>query len=215
VPSDAVETSTAPPSEEGVPLVRTDAGAELLRRRIERPALLGQYLLATLGAVTAAAGVALWITNRSSLGLALGAFGAVLIVLGALQYMILRRDRAHWPDQAMLWEGGVELVLHNGEVRGVSWSDPDLALNLISRRAPPPADREYLLIWMSEGKIPSAELSAEGFARLRKAAEAAQLLVTEPHRSRRPDALQWVEIRPGAAGRPMPATAPSGEASES
>ena len=211
MPSSAGTEPAAAAEEAGVSLVRRDAGADLLRRRIERPALLGQYILGTLGAVTAAAGVALWLTDRSSLGLAMGAFGAVLVVLGVVQALILRRDRVHWPDEVLLWEGGVELVLHNGDVRGVSWSDSDLALNLVARRAPPPAEREYLLVWMSEGKIPSAELSAEGFDRLRRAAEAARLLVTEPHPARRPDGTRWVELRPGAAGRPMSKNPASGE----
>jgi hypothetical protein len=192
--------------------VRNDSGAELLRRRIERPPLIGQFVLGTLGAVTAAAGIGLYVTDRSPLGLAFAAFGGVLVVLGVLQHLIIRRDRAHWPDQVLLWEGGVELVLHNGEVRGISWDDPDLALDLVSRRAPAPADREYLLVWMAEGKIPSAELSADGYAQLRHAAEGQRLLVTQPKVSRRPDGLQLIEIRPGAAGRPVFPPAPAGEA---
>jgi len=211
VPSTA-DSGAATGEEKGVSLVRKDEGATFLRRRIERPALLGQYILETLGAVTAGAGVALWLTDRSSLGLAMGAFGAVLVALGVVQFLILRRDRAHWPDEVVLWEGGVELMLHNGDVRGASWTDPDLALNLISRRAPATADREYLLVWMSEGKIPSAELSADGFERLRRAAESEHLLVTEPRPSRHADGPKWIEIRPGAAGRPMGPTAASGEA---
>lgn len=201
------------PEPGGTSLVRSDSGAELLRRRVERPALVGQYVLGTLGAVTAAAGVALFLTDRSPLGLALAAFGAVLVVLGALQHLLIRRDRAHWPDQVLLWDGGVELVLHNGEVRGLSWDDPDLALDLVSRRAPAPADREYLLVWMSEGRIPSAELSLDGFEQLRRAAEGQHLMVTQPNPSRRPDGLQIIEIRPGAAGRPVPPPAGAGEPS--
>jgi hypothetical protein len=113
----------------------------------------------------------------------------------------------------LLWEGGIELVLHNGEVRGISWDDPDLAIDLVSRRAPSPADREYLLVWMAEGKIPSAELSAEGYERLRRAAEGQHLLVTQPKISRRSDGLQLIEIRPGAAGRPVAKPTPAGEPS--
>jgi hypothetical protein len=203
--------STVPPEPEGTSLVRQGDEAELLRRRIERPALIGQYVLETLGAVTAVAGLGLFLTDRSPLGLALGAFGGVLIVLGVLQHLIIRRDRANWPDQVLLWEGGLELVLHNGEVRGISWDDPDLSINLVSRRAPAPADREYLLVWMAEGKIPSAELSSDGFTQLRRAAEGRHLLVTESRASRRANALQLVEIRPGAAGRPMSPRTHAGE----
>jgi hypothetical protein len=204
---------TVPLEPEGTSLVRGDAGAELLRRRVERPALLGQYVLETLGAVTAAAGVGLYLTDRSPLGLALGAFGAVLVVLGVLQHLIIRRDRSNWPDQVVLWDDGVELVLHNGEVRGISWDDPELAIDLVSRRAPPPADREYLLVWMAEGKIPSAELSAEGFDRLRRAAVDHHLLVSQPNPSRRPDGLQLFEIRPGAPGRSVSRPSRAGEPS--
>ncbi len=195
----------------GVSLLRNDAGAELLRRRVERPARIGLLVLGTLGAVTTAAGLALWLTDRSLLGLAFAAFGLVLVALGGLQLLFLRRDREHWPDQVLLWDGGVELVLHNGEVRGVSWDDPELALNLVSRRAPAPAEREYLLVWMSEGKIPSAELSPEGFLALRRAAEGQLLQVTEPRPSRRPDGLQWVEIRASPSGRPAAPGTGSGE----
>lgn len=196
----------------GTPLHRSDPGAELLRRRIERPARLGQYVLATLGAVTAAAGATLWFTDRSPLGLAFTAFGLVLAALGGLQFLLLRRDREHWPDQVVLWDRGVELILHNGEVRGAGWDDPDLALNLIARAAPEPAGREYLLVWMAEGKIPSAELTADGFDHLRRAAEREHLLVTEPHPLRRPGGLQWVEIRASTAGRPVDRASRSGEA---
>jgi hypothetical protein len=208
------KVAAAPDGGGGVSLTRTDEGGAYLRRRIERPAIYGRSVLAGLGSVAVGAGAGLFFIDHSALGIALVTFGVVLDLLAGVQHRFLQRDRAHWPDQVMLWDGGVELVLHNGDVRGVSWTDPDLALNLISRRAPPPAEREYLLVWMSEGAIPSAELSEEGFARLRHAAESQLLAVTEPHRSRRPGATVWVEIRPGAASRPTPLKAAAGEASE-
>ncbi len=194
-------------------LLRDGAAAVALRRRVERPALVGQYVLGTLGAVTAAAGVALYLTDGSPLGFAFGAFGAVLAALGVVQHLLIRRDRVHWPDQVLLWNGGVELVLHNGEVRGLSWDDPDLALDLVAQRAPPPAGREYLLVWMAEGRIPSAELSSEGYDRLRRAAEGQHLLVTQPNPPRRPDGREIIEIRPGAAGRPVSSPRRAGEPS--
>ncbi len=151
-----------------------------------------------LGAVTAAGGVAAWITNGLVVGLALGIFGAVLIVLGLIQHLLLRRDVQHWPDQVVLREDGVELFLRNGEVRGLSWTDPDLALNLISRKAPPPAHREYLLVWMSDPKIPSIELSADGYERLKSAAEAQRLPVSVRRRGRDEAGTQLIEIREAA-----------------
>jgi hypothetical protein len=201
-----------PPVEsEGISLVREDAAAASLRRRLERPARLGLYVLATPGAVTAAAGTALWLSSSSLLGVALATFGGVLVALGIAQLYLLRRDLEHWPDGALLWEEGVELVLHNGEVRGASWTDPDLALNLVARRAPLPADREYLLLWMSEGRIPSVELSEEGFARLRQAAVTHELTVTEHRRGRVSDGTQWIEIRSSMAAQ---LAAPRGRSSD-
>jgi hypothetical protein len=184
-----------------VSLLREDAATGPLRQRLERPARIGMYALAVFGAVTGAAGAGLWLTNSSVLGVALAIFGTVLILLGVVQYRLLRRDVEHWPDRALLWEGGVELVLHNGEVRGVSWTDSDLALDLVARHAPPPVDREFLLVWMSEGRIPSVELSSEGFALLRQAAANQQLAIQEHRKGRDKDGTQWIEIRPNAAGR--------------
>jgi len=163
-----------------------------------------------LGAVTAAAGVAAWITDALVPGLALGVFGAVLITLALVQHMLLRRDHSHWPVQAVLREDGVELFLRNGEVRGLSWADSDLALNLISRKAPPPANREYLLVWMSDPKIPSIELSAEGYDRLRQAAEAQRLIVMANRRGRSETGTEWIEIRHGATSLQGAPVSPTG-----
>ena len=159
-----------------------------------------------LGAVTAAAGVAAWITNAVIVGLALGIFGAVLIALALVQHVLLRRDLRHSPEEVVLREGGVELFLHNGDVRGLSWTDADLALNLVSRKAPPPAQREYLLVWMSDPKIPSIELSADGYERLKNAAEAQRLLVSVNRRGRGDAGTQWVEIRQGGPSYPSALT---------
>ncbi|MCI4339596.1 MAG: hypothetical protein L3J68_04615 [Thermoplasmata archaeon] len=204
---------TRPTAEEGgVSLIRDDEATALLRRRLERPARLGLYVLALPGAVAEAAGIALFLTSPSLLGVAVALFGGVLIVLGVVQFLLLQSDLAHWPDRVFLWEGGIELVLHNGEVRGVAWTDPDLALGLVARRAPPPAGREFLLVWMSEGRIPSIELSAEGFTRLRKAAEDHRLAVTEQRRGRASDGAQWIEIHPNRAALLATSTRESGEA---
>jgi len=166
---------------------------------MERPGSLGRYVLVLFGAVTASAGVAEWATVGSALGLALGAFGSVLLVLGIVQHHLYRRDQAYWPDQAHLWADGVELVLHNGEVRGATWSDPDLALHMISRRAPPPIEREYLLVWLADSKVPPVELSAQGFDQLRQAAAHHDLEVSQSQRGRRADGVLLIEIRQGAA----------------
>lgn len=192
-----LENSSTSDLEGGISLLRRGDEATQLRLRLERPARIGQFLMGGLGAVTAAAGVTAWITHALAVGLAFGIFGTVLIVLAVIQHLLLRRDLLHSPDQAVLREGGVELFLRNGEVRGLSWTDADMALNIISRKAPPPANREYLLVWMPDLKIPSMELSADGYGRLKHAAEAQQLIVSERRRGRGEAATLWTEIRQG------------------
>ncbi|MGA8710928.1 MAG: hypothetical protein WB786_06840 [Thermoplasmata archaeon] len=189
------ETDT---QEEGKSLVRTGEEAAALRRRSERPGRLGRYLLIGLGMTTAGAGAALWFTDGSLLGAALTFFGAVLLALGIVQHLLLRRDRSYWPDDALLWPQGLELVLHNGEVRGLSWSDPKLALDLVSRPAPPPTEQEFLLIWMPDSKIPAIEITSEGFEHLHTAAVDRRLVVTERRSRGRGTRTRWVEIRQGA-----------------
>jgi hypothetical protein len=166
---------------------------------MERPAQLGRFVLVFLGVVTASAGIAVWITTATMVGLALGTFGSVLVLLGIVQHLLHRRDRAHWPEEANLWDDGLELVLHNGEVRGATWSDPDLALHLVARRAPPPAEREYLLVWLMDSKIPPVELTAEGFDRLRRVAADQGVQVSQSRRGKEVDATQLIEIRQSAA----------------
>jgi hypothetical protein len=200
----------SPVEENGAPVLLEDPAALVLRKRQERTARFGGYAFTTLGAITASAGTALWFTVPTPLGIALAVFGGVLVALGLVQFRLLQRDREHWPDRAILWEGGVELVLHNGEVRGVAWTDPDLALTLVARRAPLPVGREYLLVWIADGKVPSVELSATGFAALRRAAEDRRLAVTEQRRGREPNGTRWIEIRPSRVLAPVaPAVEPS------
>jgi len=176
-------------------LLRNDEESELLRHRLERPARLGRVGLGVLGATTVGAGVGVWLASESLPGIALLVFGAVLILLGVTQHLLLGRDRAFLPEQVLLWEEGLELVLHNGEVRGLAWSDPKLAFDLVARRAPPPTAREYLLVWMPDAKIPSIELSADGFEALRAAAVARRLVVAERRTGRRARETLWVAIR--------------------
>jgi len=162
---------------------------------MERPAQVGRYVLAFMGAVTASAGIAFWITSGSTVGLAIGAFGAVLIALGVVQHFLHKRDLKHWPNDVLLWTEGVELVLPDGEVRGVTWSDSDLALELVSRRAPAPAKREYLLLWLPDPKIPPVELSEDGYDRLAKVAADGGLNLSQSRRGARADAVQVIQIR--------------------
>ena len=162
---------------------------------------MGLYVLSTLGLATTAIGAVLWLLAPSSLALGLVGLGGLLMLLGYVQHRLYRRDLALWPDQAILWDGGIELVLHNGDVRGVSWTEPDLALDLVARKAPSPAGREFLLVWMSEGKIPSVELTEEGFEKVQRVAVAHELTVLQRRHGRAADARQTVEIRQNEARR--------------
>ncbi len=168
----------------------------MLRRRLERPARAGRTILSIIGSVTAAAGVADLVTTRSTVGLAITIFGFALLALGAVQHVLYQRDLKHWPTDVLIWNEGIELVLANGEVRGVMWSDSDIALQLVSRKAPKPAEREYLLLWLQDAKIPAVELSAEGFDRLTKTAADAGLQFTIVRRGHRTKGTQLIQIRP-------------------
>jgi hypothetical protein len=205
----AEEGPGSKPEESGFSIGREGPAAAFLRHRIERPARIGLYVLTAFGAFTAIVSAALWILSPSDLALGLVILGGVLILLGYVQFVLYRRDEAHWPDQVMLWDGGIELVLHNGEVRGVSWTDPDFALDLVARKAPAPAGREFLLVWMSEGKIPSAEITEEGFEKVQRAAVAGALNVMNNRRGRSADATQTVEIRQNTARKLLAAEARS------
>jgi len=189
VPDVATETS----------ILRGGPEATHLRSRMERPARVGRVVLGLLGAVTASAGGAMWITTKSGLGVAFVGFGGILLVLGVVQHRLYRRDQAHWPEQAYLWSDGLELMLHNGEVRGASWSDPDLSLELVARRAPAPTEREYVLIWLMDPKVPPVELSVEGFEQVRQRAADRGLDLTQNRRGRRADSTQIIHIHPTIA----------------
>jgi len=191
----SVPSASQRKDEEGVSIARTGEDAAILRRRLERPARVGRYAMTFLGAVTASAGVAFWVSTASLFGVALGVFGVFLVALGLIQHFLYRRDLEHWPTDVMLWPEGLELVLPNSEVRGVTWLDSDLALELVSRRAPLPAKREYLLLWLSDSKIPPVQLSEGGYERLAKAAADGGLSISQSRRGARADAVQVIQIR--------------------
>ena len=132
------------------------------------------------------------------LGVAFALFGAVLLGLGAVQHLLLRRELANWPLDALLFEDGIELVLSNGEIRGLHWADPAFSLALVSRKAPAPAHREYLLVWTNEGKIPSVELSEDGFEALLREASARRLLIEERRRGRGEAPARWILVTAGS-----------------
>ena len=182
------------PGEESILRIGPEMGG--LRERMERPARAGRLILVMLGAVTASAGVAAWVTGNGVVGLAVAAFGGILLVLGVVQHLLYRRDQTHWPEQAFLWTNGLELVLHNGEVRGASWSDPDFGLQLVARRAAPPVGREYLLIWLADAAIPPVEITEAAFDRLRQVAADRALSIVQTRRGPRSSPTQIVTIQP-------------------
>lgn len=192
------------PTEGGVSLVRPGEEGALLRHRLERPARVGRVVLCFLGVVTAAAGIADWITTRLDVGIALAAFGGVLLALGVVQHLLYQQDLRHWPTDVVLWGEGIELVLSNGEVRGMMWSDPDIALQLVARRAPAPAEREYLLLWLPDSKIPAVELSSDGYDRIARIAADAHLQISMTRRGPRVGGTQMIQIRQ----LPPPTTTP-------
>ena len=157
-----------------------------------------------MGTVTAGAGIADWVTTRLEVGIALAAFGGVLLALGIAQHILYQRDLQHWPSDVVLWDEGIELVLSNGEVRGMMWSDPDVALQLVARKAPSPAEREFLLLWLPDSKVPAVELSADGYDRIAKVAAESHLQISMTRRGSRVGGTQMIHIRQ----LPTPTTTP-------
>ncbi len=174
--------------EHGSSLLCSPGEATLLRQRRERSAVLGSRLLATLGAVSASAATALWITTRVSyVAVGVLAFGVLLIGLGVLLYRILARDRRRWPEELHAWDEGIELLLHDGELRAAPWTDPRLALDVFVRHPRRSNDAERLLVWRMGTPVPPCDLSREGFDRLM------DVVVSRGH--------ELVEYRRGAKGR--------------
>jgi len=198
-PGSPSSASVVPPHPGEESLLRTGPDMASLRHRMERPARVGRVVLVMLGAVTASTGAASWVTTPGPLGLALAVFGGILLVLGVVQHLLYRRDLVHWPDEAFLWTDGVELVLHNGEVRGASWSDPDFALQLIARRAAAPIGREFVMIWLMDSKVPPVELSPQGFDQLRQGAANHGLELAQTRRGSRADSTQFIYVHPSSA----------------
>ncbi len=169
----AAEASSppAPIDERGFSLLKPLDEVAVLRRRRERPAELGRYPLILLGVVGTGAGAALWLTTKAGslpIGLGILVFGLTLIALGVALHLVLRRDQRRWPEQAYAWEEGMELVLHDLQVKAVLWTDPKLALDLFVHRPRGAADEVRLLYWKMDAAVPPCDLSGAGFDRLMK-----------------------------------------------
>jgi hypothetical protein len=190
----------------GTPIARNDNRSARLRRQSERWAHLSRYALGMTGAVTLGAALALWFLHPSGLAIGLVLFGLVLVALGLVQHFLLVRERRRWPDQAYLWPDGVELVLHNGEVRAVEWDDPKLAFDLFRRPVRDDPSDEILLEWRMGGYVPPCSLTQEGFDRLQATAVLHDLGMAEFRHGSRPHEIRIYEVRPR---RRVPAAIPS------
>jgi len=159
--------------------------------------------------VTASAAAALWAAHPSALAIVLVIFGLVLIVLGLVQHLFLLLERRRWPDQAYLWPDGVELLLHNGEVRAIDWDDPKLAFDLFRRPLRGDPTGEILLEWRMGPYVPPCPLTEEGFHRLQAAIVAHNLGMAEFRHGRRAREIRVFEVRPPRR-LPTQASAPTG-----
>jgi len=188
---------TNPPVEEhGVSLLDSPEQAADQRRRRERPAEVGRTLLITLGTICAGAGAALWITSRLSIvPAAFLAFGLLLLALGATLHLVLLRDRDRWPEGAHAWDEGIELLLHDGDLRASLWTDPKLALDVFVRPVRRTTGVERLLVWRMGSPVPPCDLSPEGFDRLMQVVVAQDLKLVEYSSGRKGREAKAFEIR--------------------
>ncbi len=208
--------SEPPPDERGLSLLKPAEEVAALRRRRERPAELGRYPLILLGVVCAGAGAAFWLSSRlrlSLVGLALLGFGLILIALGAALHLVLLRDRDRWPERAHAWDEGIELVLHDQEVKGALWTDPKLALDLFVHRPRNANDDVRLLYWKMDPAVPPCDLSQAGFDRLMRIVATRDLQLAEYRSGTKGREARAYEIRaPGRRlelGKMAPPTGPS------
>ncbi len=186
-----------PADEHGASLLIGADEADRFRRRRRRPAELGRYLLLGLGGVCAGAGGALWLTAAGSrlVGVAFVGFGLTLVALGGTLHFVLVRDRDRWPERAHAWDEGIEILLHDGELRAASWTDPEVALDLFVRPRRNSTEDDRLLVWRMDSGIPPADLSEAGLARLMEVVVAHDLRLSEYRRGRRAREARAYEIR--------------------
>jgi len=211
----AGDGDATPPVEEvvehGASLLASPEEALDLRRRRQRPAEVGRTLLMGLGAVCAGAASAFWFTSHVALvAVALLVFGLLLVVLGALLHLVLVRDRDRWPERAHAWDEGIELLLHDGELRAASWTDPKLALDLLVHPRGRTSEVERLLVWKMDSAIPPCDLSESGFARLMQVVVDHDLRLSEYRSGRTTREARAYVIRGRTdLGSPGPRSAPS------
>lgn len=182
--------------EHGISLIHSPAESAALRRQRERPAAIGRYPMLLLGAVCSGSAAALWFTlHHSPVAMALLAFGFVLIALGGTLHLFLLRDRERWPEQAHAWDEGIEILLHDGEVKATLWTDPKLALDVFVRSRKAGQDDERLLHWRMDPAVPPCDLTKEGFDRLMQAVSSHDLKLAEYRAGRKGRESRAYEIR--------------------
>ena len=186
----------SPEDDRGVSLIHPPAQSAAIRRRRERPAELGRYPLLVLGAVCASSAFALRLDDRTSMvALALLGFGLILVALGATLHMVLVRDRDRWPEEAHAWEEGIEILLHDGELRAALWADPRFALDVFVQERKGGLDDERLLYWRMDRAIPPCDLTKEGFDRLMDVVRSHDLKMAEFRVGRKGRETRAYEIR--------------------
>ena len=185
-----------PTEEHGLSLLRPPTETAELRHRRERPAAIGRHLLIGLGVVCAGASSALWITTHvSPVAVSLLGFGLFLVALGATLHLVLLRDRERWPEEAHAWEEGIELLLHDGELRAAAWTDPKLALDIFVHPRRRSTEVERLLVWRMDAAIPPCDLSERGLGRLMEVVRTHELQLAEYRSGRKDREARAYEIR--------------------
>ena len=152
--------------------------------------------MVVFGAVCAGSAAGLWfLQHLSFLAVALLAFGMVLVALGATLHLVLLRDRDRWPEEAYAWEEGIELLLHDGDLKAALWSDPKLALDVFvqQRRGSPEPERQ--LYWRMDRAVPPCDLTREGFDRLMEIVASRDLGLREFRSGRKGREARAYEIR--------------------
>lgn len=184
------------PESSGADLLHPDAGSPAMRRRLERPAQIGRYAFAVLGAVMAGAAVGLWIYRPDELAYGLLVFGIVLLGLSYAQHRLLRQARARCPEHVLLWSEGIELVLANGEIRVAPWNDPKFALDVFVRPGSRGRPDEVSLGWRMDPGIPICPITSDGLDRLRSEIDAHGLRSSEYRGGGGRSAMRGFEFRP-------------------
>ncbi len=196
-------TPPAPPGgDPGVSILRTGIEVDDWRRRMERTVEWGRYVLLGFGAVALGSGTALVLAHRSIAAFVILAFGLLLMALGAVQHFYYRRGKALWPEQMLLFPDGLELVLHNGEIRSAEWSDPALDLEVHERPQWVGSADAVVLQWRMDTRVPPCPITADGFERLKREAVRRDLKLEEVRSGGGKRELRMFTF--GPSSRPVP-----------